>query len=61
MEINFCRRRSGGAGKETAATWHGFEAGGFSAEVANQISLMKWVNDVETIGSEKKDIHFLFS
>jgi len=63
MEINFCKGH--GAPKGRAGNGGGLERGwpglGFSAEVANQISLMKWVNDVETIGSEKKDIHVLFS
>ncbi len=38
--------------------WHGL---GFSAEASNQISLMKWESMVKPIGSEKKDIHVLFS
>ena len=34
---------------------------GFSARVANQISLMKWTNDIKPAGAEKKDIRVLFS
>jgi len=33
----------------------------FFAGASNQISLMKWVNSVETSGSEKKGIRVLFS
>ncbi len=55
------RMASRGESKLRAAgkrAWHGL---GFSAEASNHISLMKWESMVKPIGSEKKDIHVLFS
>ncbi len=56
MEINFCRRHGApGGGKGNGGglerVWHGL---GFSAEVANQISLMKWkkYDQTDRVGKE---------
>jgi hypothetical protein len=39
-----------GAGKETATAWEGSGVGCFFAGVANQISLMKWINIFKSVG-----------
>jgi len=69
-EIHFRRRHGRGMSEMEAETGTGAGAypakrsvgrSAFFAGASNQISLMKWVNSVETPGSEKTGIRALFS